>query len=234
MSEWAAKRFWTDVSVVAEEGAFAIKLDDRPVRTPAKRTLAVPTEAMARHIADEWQAQAEVIDPKSMPWTRSANAAIDKVAQQRDEVMEYLAGYADTDLLFYRAESPDALVERQRVQWDPVLDWIAIRYGAKFVQTAGIMPVSQSSEALMAVTGEMETMSDFQITAFHDLVTLSGSFALGLCVVEGLRDPGAIWDLSRLDETWQIEQWGEDEEAREVAELKKAAFLHATDFFRAA
>ncbi|MEO0866013.1 MAG: ATP12 family chaperone protein, partial [Pseudomonadota bacterium] len=123
MSEWAAKRFWTDVSVVADENAFTIKLDDRPVRTPAKRALVVPTEAMARRIADEWQAQSEAIDPKSMPWTRSANAAIDKVALQRDEVKEYLAGYADTDLLLYRAESPDALVERQRVQWDPVLDW---------------------------------------------------------------------------------------------------------------
>ena len=234
MSEWAVKRFWTDVSISAVEGAFSITLDDRPVRTPAKRALAVPTETMARRIADEWQAQSDVIDPKSMPWTRSANSAIDKVAQQRDEVKEFLAGYADTDLLFYRAEGPDSLVDRQKALWDPVLDWIQSRYGAQFVQTSGIMPVSQSPDALQAVITEMDAMSDFQITAFHDLVTLSGSFALGLCVVEAQRDPGTIWDLSRLDETWQIEQWGEDDEANEVAEIKKAAFLHATDFFQAA
>ena len=206
MSEWAAKRFWTNVSITAVENAFSITLDDRPVRTPAKRALAVPTEAMARRIADEWQAQTDVIDPKSMPWTRSANAAIDKVAQQRDEVKEYLAGYADTDLLFYRAEGPDALIDRQKAQWDPVLDWIKSRYGAQFVQTSGIMPVSQSPDALRAVIAEMDAMSDFQITAFHDLVTLSGSFALGLYVVEAQRDPGTIWDLSCLDEAWQIEQ----------------------------
>lgn len=234
MSEWAAKRFWTDVSVETEGDGFSIKLDARPLRTPAKQALVVPTKPMARCIADEWHAQTEVIDPQSMPWTRSANAAIDKVALQRDEVKAHLAGYADTDLLFYRADGPDSLVERQAAQWNPVLDWISTRYGAKFVQTAGIMPVSQSSEALRAVTREMDAMSDFQITAFHDLVTLSGSFLLALCIVEEQREPDTIWELSRLDETWQAEQWGEDEEANEVAGIKKAAFLHATEFLRTA
>lgn len=234
MSEWAAKRFWTDVTVAADGDGFGIKLDARPVRTPAKRALVVPTEVIARHIADEWQAQQEVIDPQSMPWTRSANATLDKVAFQRDEVKAHLANYADTDLLLYRAEGPDALIERQAAQWDPILDWVLARYGAKFVQTAGIMPVSQAPEALQVVTREMDSMSDFQITAFHDLVSLSGSFLLALCVVEGQRDPGTTWDLSRLDEAWQIEQWGEDDEANEIAEVKKSAFLHAHEFFRAA
>ena len=231
MSEWALKRFWSDVAVEAEGDGFSIRLDGRPVRTPAKRALVVPTEVMAQRIGQEWDAQVEAVEPKSMPWTRSANAAIDKVADQTDEVKGYLAGYADTDLLLYRAEGPDALVARQSTHWDPILDWIAEKYGVRLVQTTGVMPVSQASEALSVLANAMDDMSVFQITGFHDLVTLSGSFSLALATVERQRDPGTIWDLACLDEAWQIEQWGEDEEAKEVADIKKAAFLHAVEFF---
>ena len=234
MSEWALKRFWTEVAVEAEAGGFTIRLDARPVRTPAKRALVVPTEVMADRIAEEWDAQTDAVDPKSMPWTRSANAAIDKVSVQRDEVKTYLGGYADTDLLLYRAEGPEGLIARQRAGWDPVLDWIATRYGVQLVQTEGVMPVSQAPEALAQLTQTMDNMSDFQITGFHDLVTLSGSFSLALATVEERHEPAAIWALSRIDEAWQIEQWGEDDEANEVAEIKKSAFLHAAEFFRAA
>ena len=231
MSEWAAKRFWTDVTVAQAADGFAIRLDDRPVRTPAKQALLVPTEEMAEKIAGEWQAQIDVIDPGSMPWTRSANAAIDKVALQRAEVVAHLGSYADTDLLLYRADGPKALVDRQSALWDPVLDWIDRQYGVKLDQTIGIMPVLQSKEALAALTDLMTPMSDFQITAFHDLVSLSGSYALALAVVERQYSPENAWNLSRVDEDWQIEQWGEDEEANEVARIKKLSFFHAAEFF---
>lgn len=233
MSEWAPKRFWSSVEIEPESTGYAIRLDSRPVRTPAKAALVVPTEAMAARIAAEWDAQTDVIDPATMPWTRSANAALDKVAVQREEVKAHLSGYADTDLVLYRAAGPEALVARQREQWDPIIDWIATRFGVRLVQTEGVMPVSQSPEALSQLSGAMDAMNDFQITGFHDLVTLSGSFSLALAAIEKHRDPDAIWDLSCVDEGWQIEQWGEDDEAKAVAEIKKSAFLHAAEFFHA-
>ena len=234
MSEWAPKRFWTEVSVANEADGFVIQLDGRPVRTPAKRSLRVPTEAMAGRIADEWDAQTEKVDPQTMPWTRSANSAIDNVAQQRDAVTGFLADYADTDLLLYRAEGPEGLVLRQRQGWDPILDWIAGTYGVRLAMAEGIMPVSQDPGALQTLAAAMDDMSAFQITGFHDLVTLTGSFSLGLAVVGRQADLAEIWALSRIDEDWQIEQWGQDEEASEVAALKKKAFLHAADFFHTA
>ena len=123
MSEWAMKRFWTAVSVSPEGEGFAVKLDNRSVKTPAKRALVLPTQAVADCVASEWEAQVETVDPASMPWTRSANAAIDKVATQRAEVIAHLADYAGSDLLCYRAEGPDSLVARQARAWGGLLDW---------------------------------------------------------------------------------------------------------------
>lgn len=234
MSEWAMRRFWTDVTVEDGEGGYAICLDGRPVMTPAKRRLAVPTETIASRVAAEWQAQTGTVDPTTMPWTRSANAALDKVATQRDEVAGHLIGYAGTDLLSYRADAPEALVERQREHWDPVLDWLATRFGVRLSVTRGVMPVLQPQSALERLAETMAPMTHFQLTGFHDLVTLSGSFTLALAVAQGERGPEQAWGLSRLDEDWQIEQWGEDEEAAEHAEIKRQAFLHAAEFYQAA
>lgn len=227
MSEWAMKRFWTETSVQAEGDGFAIKLDGRGVKTPAKRPLVVPSEAMAQAIAAEWDAQVEEVRPDTMPWTRSANAAIDKVADQRAEVEAHLAEYAGSDLLCYRADGPDGLIARQRETWDPLLDWLAERYDVRLSTTHGVMPVEQSKDALERLARTMEPMSDVQLTGFHDLVTLSGSFTLALASTQGFQTAPKLWAASRLDEEWQIEQWGADEEAAEVAELKKQAFLHA-------
>jgi chaperone required for assembly of F1-ATPase len=234
MSEWAMKRFWTDVTSDARDGGFEIRLDDRPVKTPAKKPLIVPTPEMADRVVAEWEAQDKTVDPTTMPWTRSANAAIDKVTVQRSEVTEHLAGYAETDLLCYRADGPEALVERQAVGWDPVLDWAADTYGARLAVTSGVMPVDQSRTDLDRLAARMRSMTNFQLTGFHDLVTLSGSFILALAATEPKADPDRLWALSRIDELWQIEQWGEDEEALEHAELKQKAFFHAFVFFHAA
>lgn len=228
MSEWAMKRFWTETSVQAEGDGFAIKLDGRGVKTPAKRSLVVPSEEMAQAIAAEWDAQVEEVRPETMPWTRSANAALDKVAEQRAEVEAHLADYAGSDLLCYRAEGPEGLVTRQRETWDPLLDWLAERYDVRLATTNGVMPVEQSKDALERLAQTMEAMSDVQLTGFYDLVTLSGSFTLALACTQSVHEPLKLWAASRLDEDWQIEQWGADEEAEEVANLKKQAFLHAS------
>ena len=145
-----------------------------------------------------------------------------------------MAGYAETDLLCYRADGPEPLVERQASAWDPMLDWAAETYGARLAVTSGVMPVEQSQSDLDRLAARMRSMSNFQLTGFHDLVTLSGSYVLGLAATEPKFEIDRVWSLSRVDELWQIEQWGEDEEALEHAEIKKNAFLHACDFFHAA
>lgn len=234
MSEWSMKRFWSQTGYSAHGGGYQITLDDRPVRTPAKSLLVVPSEAIATHIAAEWDAQEDAVDPTTMPWTRSSNAAIDKVAVQRGEVAAHLAEYAGTDLLCYRADGPESLIERQQVSWDPVLRWASETHGIQLSVTAGIMPVVQSEEVTAQTHDAMSRMSDFQLTGFYDLVTLSGSFLLALAVTENYLPAEAVWGLSRLDDEWQIEQWGEDEEAREMTEIKRSAFLHAAVFFQAA
>lgn len=234
MTEWAARRFYKLATVQEEEGGFSVRLDDRPIRTPGKRLLVMPTEVMATRIADEWMAQDNLIDPRTMPWTRSANSALDKVATQRDEVEQHLVGYAGTDLVCYRAEGPPGLVQRQRQAWDPILDWLTQRYDVSLRVTSGVMPIAQEDDALPRLKRAMLPMSDFQLTGFHDLVTLTGSFALGLAAAESAQPAEELWKISRIDEEWQAEEWGFDEEAAEAAELKRAAFLHAAAFFRAA
>lgn len=227
MSGWTAKRFWKTTAVVEDGDAFSVELDGRPVRTPLKKALRVPTRGFADAIAGEWDAQEEVVDPTSMPFTRAANAALDKVAAQRQEVCEMLAAYAETDLLCYRATGPEGLVQRQADGWDSHLAWAAERYVAPLEVTAGIVPVAQSEDSLARFLGELQRFSEFELTGFHDLVAISGSLILALAVVEGRIEAAAAYELSRIDELWQIEQWGADEEASELAERKRFEFLRA-------
>lgn len=231
MSEWKAKRFWKEATAREETGGFGIFLDGRPVRTPAKRALVVPTPGFAEAVAAEWNAQHEVIDPNSMPFTRSANAALDKVAVQHAEVAQLLAAYGDSDLLCYRAEHPQALVARQSEQWDPMLDWAETALGARLEARAGVMHVPQDPAALDRLSQRVHAMTAFQLAGFHDLVSLSGSLILGFAATCDLLTPKAIWDISRLDEIWQAEEWGADDEAEASAEVKAQAFLHAKQVF---
>lgn len=234
MSEWTPRRFWQNAQSVPAEGGHAVTLDDKPVRTPAKARLIVPTRPLADAIATEWQAQGERIDPGTMPFTRMANSAIDKVAPQRAEVADMLAAYGDSDLLCYRAEAPDALVARQQEQWDPMLDWAAAELGARLQPRHGVMHAPQPREALQALAAQVHALDPFALAAFHDLVSLTGSLVLGFAATRQARDDETLWALSRLDEAWQQEQWGVDEEAAEVAEIKREAFLHAARFYRMA
>ncbi|MBD3786358.1 MAG: ATPase [Sphingomonadales bacterium] len=234
MSGWSAKRFWKAAEAVAAEGGYGVVLGGRPVRTPAKAPLMVPSLALAQAIAAEWDAQDEKIAPETMPVTRAANAAIDKVRAQQAEVAELIAEYGGTDLLCYRAEAPEELIARQSAAWDGWLDWAAAQYGARLVVTVGVIPVAQPPEALAALRARVAAMDPFELAALHDLVGITGSLVLGLAVAEGALGAAEAWDLARIDETWQIEQWGADEEAAEQAALKREALLAAERFWQLA
>ena len=233
MSGWARKRFWKEVSIGAEGAGFAVLLDGRPVRTPAKAPLILPSRALADRVAAEWAAQGETLDPESMPATRAANAALDKVTPQFDEVATLLAAYGETDLLCYRAEAPAELVAEQARAWDPLLHWAERRYGVRLAVTAGIMPAAQPPETLARLSAEVRALTPFQLTAFHDLVAMSGSLILALAVTEGQGTPESLWTASRIDEDWQARQWGTDDEALRQANHRRQAFLRAADFFTA-
>lgn len=231
MTAWAAKRFWTDVSVEQDADGFGVRLDARAVKTPAKASLVVPTQPLAEAIADEWRAVDGAVDPNVMPFTRSANAAIDKVSVQFDDVAQMLGEYGGSDLLCYRAETPDALVQRQAERWDPLLDWAHDTYGARLTPTAGIMPISQSPDALKSIAAPLFAATAFELTALHDLVALSGSLVLALCVTQRRLDVNEAWAMSRTDEDWQTEQWGIDDDAAQSAEIKRIAFAHAANLY---
>jgi len=234
MTVWAQKRFWKTAGFSEVDDGFRIELDGRPIATPAKRSLIVPTDTIAARIAGEWQSQVGRVDPASMPWTRSANAALDKVALQREETEKHLAGYAATDLVCYRATAPEALVRRQSETWDPILDWASRQFGARLEVARGVMPVAQETGAVSRLAEEMPPMSDFQLTGFHDMVTVSGSFLIALASAYGADTPANLFAASCLDEAWQTEQWGRDEEAEMAKNSRESAFLHATEFFRTA
>ncbi len=232
MSDWAPKRFWNNAEVSEAEGGLTILLDGRPVNTPAKAPLILPTRTFAEAVAAEWQAQGDRIRPETMPLTRLANSAIDKVAPQFAEVADMLVAYGETDLLCHRADTPAELVARQAAIWDPALDWAEAELGARLIPTVGVICREQDPAALERLRNLTHSFDVFELAAFHDLVALSGSLILGLATVRGYDTPEAIWNASRVDETWQEEQWGADDEASALAALKRQAFMDAARAFR--
>lgn len=232
MSDWKPKRFWKAAKATEAESGFTVLLDERPVRTPAKAALVVPTLVMAEAIAAEWDAQDDMLDPGTMPVTRGANAAIDKVRTQRAEVIALLAEYGDSDLLCYRAAGPEALIKRQVDGWDPMLDWAAEALAARLFVGEGVMHVAQTPKALAGLTAQVAAFDDFALAAVHDLISISGSLVLALAITKDAISVEEAWLLSRIDEHWQIEQWGEDEEAAEAEAIKRAAFLDAARFYQ--
>lgn len=212
---------------------FAVELDGRRVKTPAKVSLVVPTREMAASVAAEWDAQTGIINPNEMPFTRSANAAIDKVAHQHGEVADMLADYGDCDLLCYRAHTPDTLVQRQAREWDPALEWATDALGVRLKVVSGVVHTAQSPDDLARLSARVHALNKYQLAAFHDLVSLSGSLVLGFATAADWRNADEIWQLSQLDEIWQQEKWGVDDEAQAMSEVKKQAFLHAKRFYDA-
>ena len=229
MSAWAAKRFWKEARVEETPGGLVVKLDGRDIRTPGKKPLIMPTRSLAEAVKEEWAAQGEKIDPETMPVTRTINSAIDKVAPQRASVIELIAAYGDADLLCYRATSPDELVRRQSEAWNPLLDWSASALGARLQPVAGVIHRPQDPTALDRLAGQVQMLSDIELAAFHDLVSLSGSLIIALAVVHAVDKVDRLWLASRIDELWQEQQWGKDEIATDLARQKQSAFLKAAE-----
>ncbi|MEM1237243.1 MAG: ATP12 family protein [Pseudomonadota bacterium] len=230
MSEWKSKRFWKAARAEEVEGGFTVTLDGRMVKTPGKSTLVVPNLKMAEVIAAEWDAQEEQIDPTTMPATRAANSAIEKINPQRAAVIDALAEYGATDLICYRAEKPAALVEAQNAAWDPLVAWAKDEFGAELTLTAGVMFIAQNADALAALRAPLEEATDFELAGLHDLIMLSGSLVIGL-KARAEADVSELWRASRVDETYQAEEWGFDEEAVEAAAAKESAFYAAHRFY---
>ena len=231
MVEWKLKRFWNAATVEQTDDGFAVLLDGRSVKTPAKAALIVPSKALAEKIASEWDAQEGDVNPEIMPFTRAANAAIDKVTLQFVEVADLIAAYGENDLLCYRAAAPQELVDRQATAWDPILDWANDVYGVRLATGQGVMHIAQPPSAIERLTQEVHALSPFQLTAFHDLVSLTGSLVLGFAIVNNRFGADVAWDLSRIDEIWQAEHWGQDEEALDLAQTKRQALLSAAEFY---
>ena len=224
------KRFYKDVSVVSGENGFEIRLDDRPVRTPARAPLALPNAALAEAIAEEWRAQGETIDPRSMPFTGLANGAIDQIAPNRESFADGIARYGTSDLLCYRAEGPGELIDREAAAWDPLLDWARRRYDVTFAVTQGIIPVDQPGDTLDRLASAVAALDPFTLAGLSTLVTLSGSLVCGLAIVEGGHDADLVWTAAEIDEAWEVEQWGEDAEALAATMRREAEFLLAASF----
>jgi chaperone required for assembly of F1-ATPase len=224
------KRFYKEAASVAVDGGHAVHLDGRPVRTPARAPLTVPTLALGQAIAAEWQAQGETIDPRAMPMTGFANAAIDQVAPNAKIFAAGIARYGESDLLCYRADGPDSLVQRQAEAWDPLLDWARDRYDIAFRVTSGILPVSQPLETIARLDHAVATLDPFLLAGLSTIVTLGGSLVCGLALVERAADPDHIWAATELDELWQAEQWGEDSQAAARRAQRRADFDAAVGF----
>ena len=221
------KRFWKNVTV---EPGNEIALDGKPVRTPGRVALALPTRQLADAVADEWRAVGETIDPRTMPLTGLANAAIDRIAADRARFAGALAAYGETDLLYYRAEEPPELSARQAAAWDPLLAWARRRYDVHFEPVAGVMHHPQPPATVTRLAEAVAALDDFRLTALSPIVTISGSLVAALALYENAATPEMIWKAARVDEDWQAEHWGEDDLAIKATETRRADYDAAVRF----
>ena len=231
MSGWKAKRFWKTATAEACEGGYTVRLDGRAVKTPAKAAFVMPTLAMAQAAAAEWDAQQGVVKPDTMPVTRAVNSAIDKLVPQFDEVVGLLAAYGASDLLCYRATGPVELVARQAAGWDPLLTWARDALGAPLTVTHGIVHIPQPAESVARLHTLTAAFTNFELAGFHDLVAISGSLVLAFAVTKGRLSAEDAFSLSRIDEAWQAELWGVDDEAAALESAKRQAYLEASTFY---
>jgi len=215
------KRFYTSAAIAEAADGFAVMLDGKPIRTPSRQPLVVPQREIAQAIADEWNAQGEIIDPMTMPLTRLANSVIAAVVDRVDAVAADIAKYFQSDLLFYRAGYPEALVAREAQHWDPVLFWAKDSLGAHFILAEGVMHVRQPDQAVAAASAALPS-DPWLVAALHVVTTVTGSALLALALMRGVRDVDQVWAAAHVDEDWNTEQWGADTEvtARRTARLQ--------------
>lgn len=207
------KRVYREVRVAPAGDGWGILLDARALQTPARAPLWLPRRGLAEAIADEWDAQTEAVVPATMPLMQLAATAIDHTTARPGPVVDEVVGYAETDLVCYRAERPPELVARQSTAWQPLVDWVTLRFDAPLVVTTGIVPKTQPTAAIAAIRAAVKSLDPFRLTALHSATTACGSVAIGLALAERHLDARGAWQASLLEETFQIETWGEDDEA---------------------
>jgi chaperone required for assembly of F1-ATPase len=228
------RRFYASAAVAPSGDGYAVRLDGRPVRTPKKHLLALPTAPLAEAIAAEWNAQGERVDPDTMPLTKLANTALDGVVPHRAAVAADIVAYAGSDLLCYRAAAPEPLARRQRAAWDPVLAWAEAELGARFALGEGVMPVAQTAAALARIAAALDRFGPLQLAALHVMTTLTGSALLALAHALGRLTVEQAWAAAHVDEDWQVSQWGEDAEAAARRQHRLAEMRAASTFLRLA
>jgi len=233
MAEWSKRRFWSHAGISRRNGRYIISLDAENLKTPAQSVVALPTRASAALVAREWDELDGVIRLEEMPNTRLAFTAIDKVAPSRKHVAAEVAEYGETDLICYRSESPPELAERQEAAWNPLLAWCDNEFGAKLRKTRGVYFLEQPASGLARLRRAVAEFGEFELAAFSELVTLTGSLVLGLAAERGFISPDEAWRASRIDEDWQFERWGDDAEALEVAESRRRSLVAAHEFLEA-
>jgi chaperone required for assembly of F1-ATPase len=225
------RRFYQDAAVRDDPAGFAVVLDGRPIRTPARRLLAAPSRPLAEAMAAEWRAQTEFIDPATMPMTRLSNTIIDGVAAAEDEVAGEVAKYLGSDLVCYRAAAPEGLVARQAAQWDPVIAWARRTLGAEFRVGLGVVHVAQPDAAIARAAAAIPR-DPWRLGAVHAVTTLTGSALLALALAHGDIGRDAAWEAAHVDEDWNMERWGRDDislarRAYRLAEMTAAAAVLA-------
>ena len=226
------KRFYAKADAVEAEGGFAITLDGKPIRTPSGRVITAPSRDIAQAIAAEWEAQQETINPLTMPLTRFANSVVEAVTDRVDMVAADIAKYLASDLLFYRAGHPEALVARETAHWDPVVFWAADSLGAHFILAQGIVHVRQPDTAIEAARAALPG-DPWSVAAMHVVTTLTGSALLALALLHGARDADQVWAAAHVEEDFNTEQWGVDEEAAARRAARLVDFQAATQILRA-
>ena len=224
------KRFYKEAAAGPIEGGHGVTLDGRPVRTPGRKVLVLPTAALADASAAEWNGQGDKLDMGAMPMTALAYAAVDRIAADPAHFVEETSRYAETDLLCYRAPGPDRLRERQAAAWDPLLDWLKDSHGAKLETVDGVMPTPQPDEALRAVRAAFAALDPFRLTAAHSATRVAGSAAVALALVAGRIDAAAAADVAEIDELFQMEEWGEDPEARALLTRRRVDMVEIGRF----
>ncbi len=216
-----ARRFYKTVSVTDDLG---IALDGRPVKTPGKALLRLPVPALAQAVATEWESQGETIDPAAMVMTKLANTAIDRVAAHRPAILAEMRDFAGSDLVCYRAAEPDDLVARQSAAWDPIIDWAVAELGQPVAIWTGVMHRPQPAATLEAVGRWCGALSEFEIAAFHSIMTLTGSALIPMMLTKRAIAPDQAWAAAHVDEDFQIQAWGQDEEAAERRRRRHGEF----------
>jgi chaperone required for assembly of F1-ATPase len=221
------RRFYKDVSLSLDR---ALLLDGKPVRTPKRAELILPTDALAAAIAKEWRGQGERLDPRTMPLTGLANAAIDIVTLDPATFASSLAAYGESDLLCYRAADPPDLVARQEAQWNPILDWARARFDVSFIIVTGIIHQAQPSETVARLAQALGAYAPWTLAPLNPIITISGSLILALALAEGHIEPETAFGIAYLDELWQVEKWGEDQFATQTRDAHRTDFLSAARF----